>query len=325
MTSIDVFYQGEGIGGIAHFEAKPGYSFAMIKLALIERHGLKPGTRLFLEDGEDPVDEGRLVDDYAGPTGLKIHLHRCRHVLATIDFNGDIVRHRFAPGTSVARAKHWAAERKFGMSPGDAGEHTLQISGTQERPAPGVHLGALASSPACSTAFDLVPCERMNGACRMSLRLPDERAFRADTGKPAFLFAEAQGRWRMVNIVWPFVFVAVAAADGREYLLRLDCAGYPQEAPTGGPWAAELDAVLPFDRWPRSNGGRVGAVFRPDWKDGTALFLPCDRQSAASHAHWGTQLPAQIWRPAAGINQYLELVSELLNSADYAPPLGAAA
>ena len=33
MTSIDVFYQGEGIREIAHFEATPDHTFAAIKIA----------------------------------------------------------------------------------------------------------------------------------------------------------------------------------------------------------------------------------------------------------------------------------------------------
>ena len=66
-------------------------------------------------------------------------------------------------------------------------------------------------------------------------------------------------------------------------------------------------------------------VFRPDWKGGTALYLPCDRESIAGHDNWRHELPSKIWRPAAGINQCLELVHELLNCADYCPPLGAAA
>lgn len=322
MPSIDIFYQREGLREIAYLEAAPSYSFAVIKLVIIERHGLKLGTRLYLEDSDEPVGEWDLVGKHVGGT-VKIHAHRCRHILATVNFNGDTVRHRFGPGTTVARAKNWAADQ-FGMTPPEASEHTLQISGTQERLAPGVHLGALASCPACSIAFDLVPHERVNGACKTSACLPDERAFRADIGKPACLFAAAQDRWRMVEIAWPFVLFAVAAADGREFVLRLDCSDYPHEPPTGGLWDPVSDAVLPFDRWPRSNGGRVGQVFRPDWKDGTALYLPCDRRSVG-HNHWRHQLPSQIWQPAAGISQYLELVSDLLTSADYAPPLAVTA
>ena len=66
-------------------------------------------------------------------------------------------------------------------------------------------------------------------------------------------------------------------------------------------------------------------MFRPDWKGGTALYLPCDRESIAGHDNWRHELPSKIWRPAAGINQYLELVHELLNCADYCAPVGAAA
>ena len=325
MSSVDVFYQGEAIGEIAYLEAAPSYSFAVIKLVIIERHALKLGARLYLEDSDEPVNEWDLVGDHAGRAGVKLHVHRCRHIVSAINFNGDTVRHRFGPGTTVARARSWAAERQFGMTPFEAAEHVLQISGAEEQPAPGVHLGALASCPTCTVTFDLVPNERLTGSCRESLRLPDEQAFRTDIGKPACLFASAHGRWRMVKIAWPFVSFAVAAADAREYILRLDCSGYPHEPPTGTLWDPVPDALLPFDRWPRSHGGRVGTVFRPDWKDGTALCLPCDRGSVAGHDHWRDQPPAQFWRPADGIGQYLELVSELLTSADYAPPLGAAA
>lgn len=154
---------------------------------------------------------------------------------------------------------------------------------------------------------------------------PDERAFRADIGKPAFRLAEAEGRWRVIDIKWPHGFFAVTAADGQEIVLRLECSGFPQTPPTGGPWDIERNAVLAFDRWSRSKGGRVGTVFRTDWKAGTALYLPCDRESITGHDNWRTQFSSKIWRPADGINQYLELVHELLNCADYCPPARAAA
>jgi hypothetical protein len=157
------------------------------------------------------------------------------------------------------------------------------------------------------------------------MSLPDERAFRADIGSPAFRLAQAEGRWRLVKIAWPFVQIAVTSADGREYVLRFNCSGYPQNPPTGGPWDTDRNVMLPFNRWPRSKGGRVGAVFRPDWKGGTALYLPCDRESIVGHDNWRRELASKLWRPAAGINQYLELVYELLNCSDYSPFLHSAA
>ncbi|HWE99769.1 MAG TPA: hypothetical protein VG248_08240 [Caulobacteraceae bacterium] len=124
---------------------------------------------------------------------------------------------------------------------------------------------------------------------------------------------------------WPHAFLGVFARDGREFVIRFECSGFPTSLPTGGPWDLARNAPLAFDLWPRSRGGRLGAVFRPDWKGGSALYLPCDRLSIPGHDGWATQMPSKIWRPASGIVQYLELVHELLHSRDYTPPLRAAA
>ena len=149
---------------------------------------------------------------------------------------------------------------------------------------------------------------------------PDQRAFEADVAKAAFRLGVVEGRWRLIETAWPYGFTAVTARDGREYVLRLDCAGYPQIPPTGGPWDVTRNEVLAFDRWPRGRGGRVSAVFRTDWKGGTALYLPCDRESIAGHENWRHEMPSKVWRPADGIVQYLELVHALLQCGDYTPP-----
>jgi hypothetical protein len=154
---------------------------------------------------------------------------------------------------------------------------------------------------------------------------PDERAFRADAAKAAFRLGEREGRWCLAAITWPYALIGVTARDGREFILRFNLEGYPQSPPTAGPWDVERNAILAFDRWPRSNGGRVASVFRTDWKGASALYLPCDRESIRGHDNWRTEMPSKIWDPAKGIVHYLELVHELLNSADYIPPLRAAA
>jgi hypothetical protein len=154
---------------------------------------------------------------------------------------------------------------------------------------------------------------------------PGEKALRADLAKAMFRAAVAKGRWRLISIAWPHVFIAVTAKDGREFVLRFDCTGFPATPPTAGPWDMQRNAVLAADLWPRSKGGRLGAVFNHGWKNGTALYLPCDRESIAGHGHWQTQMPSKIWRPDAGLPQYLELVHELLNCRDYLPPARAAA
>jgi hypothetical protein len=165
MTQIDVFYQGEAVRDIEHLELGPDHTFATLKAMLIERHGLAAETLIFLEDSDEPLNELLLVSEHVGQVGLKIHVHRCRHVEVAVTFNNETVHHRFGPGTTVARVKRWAAEHKFKMSPEEASEHVLQIKGTHDRPAPGTHLGTLATCPKCEVAFDLVPDQRVNGFC----------------------------------------------------------------------------------------------------------------------------------------------------------------
>lgn len=166
MPTIDIFYQGERIQEIAHIEADAEDTFGTIKRTIIEKHGLAGETLLFLEDADEPVNEQSIAREHIGRAGLKAHAHRCRHVKAEVTFNGETVHHHFGPGTTVARVKTWAAERKFGMSPQEAGEHVLQIAGTKDRPDPGTHLGTLVRCPECRIAFDLVPHERVNGERR---------------------------------------------------------------------------------------------------------------------------------------------------------------
>ena len=148
---------------------------------------------------------------------------------------------------------------------------------------------------------------------------PDERAFRADLIGPAFRLGEIDGRWRLVGMSWPCIFVALVAKDDREFILRLNCSGYPQSPPTGGPWDMARNAILGFDQWPKGFGGRLSAVFRTEWKSGSALYLPCDRESLVGHDNWRHETPSKIWRPSDGITQYLDLIYELLHSRDYSP------
>jgi hypothetical protein len=161
---IDIFYQGEHIREIDHLEADAKETFGTVRARLMEKHELDADVLLFLEDGEEPLNEAVTVETVAGKGGVKAHLHRCRRVEVAVTFAGETVNRDFGPGTTVAAVKRWAAEGKFGMTKEDAGEHVLQIAGTHDRPSPGTHIGTLAACPACRVIFDLVPDQRVNGA-----------------------------------------------------------------------------------------------------------------------------------------------------------------
>lgn len=152
------------------------------------------------------------------------------------------------------------------------------------------------------------------------LRQPDEQAFLDEVEGGSFQLAVHLGRWRVVRVTSPIVEIEVSAAsrEGAQaaYGFRFDCAGYPQQGPTARLWDTERDTALPFNRWPAGRS-RVPAVFRTDWQNGTALYLPCDRNSFPGHDNWRTEHPGQIWRQEKGIQLYLEALHELLNSCDY--------
>ena len=145
---------------------------------------------------------------------------------------------------------------------------------------------------------------------------PDERALRASLESGRFLAGEAGKRWRLVAVDWPCVQIGITARDGREFVLRFDCSGYPQNPPTARLWSSINNTPLELSLWPKG-GGRIAAVFNPSWKSGIALYLPCDRTAIEGHDNWRNEYPSKIWNPAKGITQYMEIVHELLQSRDY--------
>lgn len=145
---------------------------------------------------------------------------------------------------------------------------------------------------------------------------PDERALRADLESARFLSGEDRGRWKYCDLQWPHVFIDVCAKDGRSFTLRLNCNGYPANAPTGTFWDLHARHRLDFSKWP-TGGDRIQQAFKPSWKDGDALYIPCDRESIVGHDAWLSQYPQMIWKPAQGITLYLEVVHALLQSRDY--------
>lgn len=168
MKPISVFYQGDGVAELSHVEFASDATFADVKAQLAAKYGLGAEALLFIEDEDSPVDEAVTLKERATAKGLKVHLHRCHKVDVAVTFNNETVERHFPPSATVSRVKRWAAEKKFGMSEDEAGEHVLQLAGTHDRPAPGTHIGALTDGTVCRVVFDLVPDERVNGAAEFA-------------------------------------------------------------------------------------------------------------------------------------------------------------
>jgi hypothetical protein len=155
---------------------------------------------------------------------------------------------------------------------------------------------------------------------------PDLQLLDLDLAAAEFRSGVAEGRWRHVRTNWPHTQIAVSAAERpgspAEFGFRFECVGYRQRAVTGRPWDLARDAPLPFAQWPAGRS-LIPAVFRPDWKCGECLYLPCDRLSIEGHDNWRHEHPHRLWQPQRGIICYLEQIYDLLNQDDFTGLRGA--
>ena len=142
---------------------------------------------------------------------------------------------------------------------------------------------------------------------------PDQQALSADLTSARFLSGEDRNRWKLQKVEWPYLYVTVNAHDTHDFTLRLNCNGFPSVPPTGTFWNLAANIRLDFTQWPRGSE-RLSLAFRSDWKNGNALYIPCDRESIEGHDGWVTQYPQLIWNPTKGISHYLEIVHDLLQS-----------
>lgn len=154
----------------------------------------------------------------------------------------------------------------------------------------------------------------------MATLTPDERVFREHLEAGPFQSGADRGRWRLNSIEWPHAVIAVSAAPRpnapEEFYFRFELSNYPAVPPTAQPWNAETNAALETGKW-ATGSGRVQLAFNPGWKNGSCLYLPCDRQSIEGHDPWLHLHPEMIWLPDGDITQYLRIIYDLINSKDY--------
>lgn len=150
---------------------------------------------------------------------------------------------------------------------------------------------------------------------------PDERALREHLAGGRFQAGAAAGRWRLIEVAWPYALIAVSAADRpdspSEFVIRFELTGYPYTAPTGGLWDIASDSSLPADQRPK--GERAAVLFRTDgWTGGaTAMYAAWDRIGLQSHSDWAQKHPLEAWNPTRDISFILSRVHEVLNADDY--------
>jgi hypothetical protein len=165
---IELFLQGEGRSDITLIKVPPkgttGEILARARDAGIAIVEGADGSAVFVEDGEEPLASNAGLDALGIGNRSRVHVHRCRHVQVTVNFQNDTRSHSFAPATTVGRVLKWAVGKQgFNLADLDAAEHALQLTGTTSFPNEDAHLGALTGVPSCQVSFDLVPKDRVQG------------------------------------------------------------------------------------------------------------------------------------------------------------------
>jgi hypothetical protein len=125
--------------------------------------GIGDGELVWAEDSDAEIDVSLTV----AAAGLRhrghVHAGRCRKVETEVTHNSDSKQRTFQPSTRIDRVFEWAvSKRGFNLTPTDAAEHELVVSGTSIKPDPSDHVGSFIGDD-CAVAFSLVPKIRNEG------------------------------------------------------------------------------------------------------------------------------------------------------------------
>ena len=134
-------------------------------------------------------------------------------------------------------------------------------------------------------------CRKNAWKAEMIVQPPPDRAiFEQDLAAPEFRCGEIEGRWRHVATHWPHVIIVVSAPERPNSPgIRVSIRMFRLSANAGNGPALGLRRQYPFAGAPVADrNGVVKSVFRPEWKQGQCLYLPCDRMAIEGHDDWRT-------------------------------------
>ena len=119
---------------------------------------------VFVENTDVTLELDVKIDEAGLTTRSRLHVHRCKEVEVTVNYNQDQKKGFFSPSATVDWVKEWAvAKDQYDMSPVDAAEHVLKLCNAGDLPDGEVHIGTLVKFPDGTLCFDLVPKQRVEG------------------------------------------------------------------------------------------------------------------------------------------------------------------
>lgn len=145
---------------------------------------------------------------------------------------------------------------------------------------------------------------------------PDEAAINKDLTSLWFRKGEALGKWKLLGLHFPMLYVVMAAAPRPNapdwFLFKLEVQGYPAIGPTGMLWHGGLDQPLATEQRPYGAAGTL--VYFSDF--GPCLYHPIDR-AAFANGHWSGEYFDERWQPGDHVTRYLEVLHVILHDPEY--------
>jgi hypothetical protein len=163
---MEIYVLGIGIPDVKDRVVEPNHKVSdflsdVVKLgfpaeALVE-------ALVFVEDQDEPIEHSRTMQEAGVQEGARVHVHTCRRIEVSCNYNGQTKKEKFAPTGRIRRVKDKFGD-EFKIDPLDLGNFTLLICGSQTEPDENTQIGSLTTYPKCELCFDLVKRENVQGA-----------------------------------------------------------------------------------------------------------------------------------------------------------------
>jgi hypothetical protein len=133
---------------------------------------------------------------------------------------------------------------------------------------------------------------------------PARRTLEAQLGSTRFLCAVEAGRWEVLRLAWPHLYVRVVGRDpdsGRTFAhdFQLECAGYPDPGPQVERWCYADNATHGQKPPPPQGQGSPG--FLDAMKDWGGGFYRAWSRGASTHNNWAQLRRDEAWHPNRSI------------------------
>ena len=132
---------------------------------------------------------------------------------------------------------------------------------------------------------------------------PARRTFEAQVNSIRFLAGAEAGRWELLRLEWPHVYVRVTGRDpeaGRTFNhdFHMECTGFPNPGPFVERWSYAENASHGTSPPAPSSGAPGFIEAMKEWSGG--MYRAWNR-NAAIHNDWAKKRPDEAWHPKRDI------------------------